>query len=355
MSDGRSGGPAPHGKARIPLGPGGEFDLIRKLLGPEKALPGGIDVGPGDDCAVLEGGLVISTDLTVEGIHFRAGWITLEEVGYRATAAALSDLAAMAAEPVGALISMALGSGAETGGSSAMALELQEGAAAACRREEVEILGGDLTRSPGPLVLNVVALGRTHAPVLRTGARVGDEVWVTGWLGASRGAVLQWERGDSVDEALREAFARPKPRIKEARWLAERVPIHGLIDLSDGLAGDAGHLAAASGLAVVLGEGTVPAHPALAGILGEGENPLQFALQGGEDYELCLTAPSETLDEWVGPFQDSFAIPLTKVGRVVEGKGVLLEDGNGTLRSVEGEGFSHFPEATKQLPHEEDG
>ena len=103
MGEGNSTGSRFRRRGRIPMGSGGEFDLIRKLLGPEQDLPPGVDVGPGDDCAVLEGGLVISADLSMEGIHFQRDWLTSEEVGYRATAAALSDLAAMAAEPLGAL------------------------------------------------------------------------------------------------------------------------------------------------------------------------------------------------------------------------------------------------------------
>jgi thiamine-monophosphate kinase len=377
-------------KGRVTLGGGREFDLIRKLLGPEQPLPAGIAVGPGDDCAVLDSGLVISTDLTVEGIHFRRRWLTPEEVGYRATAAALSDLAAMAAVPVGALISMALGSveeergipasvepngfspvvgeaGRSPAGPAALAVGVQSGADSACRREGIQIIGGDLTRSPGPLVINVVALGRADVPTLRAGARVGDEVWVTGWLGASRAAVSLWKEGHEPSEALREAFVRPKPRISEAQWLAERAPVRALIDISDGLGRDAGHLAAAGGVAVVLEEGAIPVHPALAGVGESAEGlplaahhlwagaPARFALHGGEDYELCLAAPSKTLDEWVGPFQDSFAIPLTKVGRVVEGKGVLLETGGGDRVSVDGAGFDHFGSEGGDHSHEEDG
>jgi len=330
------------GPTRVPLGPGGEFDLIRHLMGPEDLLPRGVLLGPGDDCTVLEGGLVVSTDLAVEGVHFRREWVTLEEAGYRAAAAALSDLAAMAAEPLGALLSMAL----DPSGASEDAEEVQRGASEACRLEGVRILGGDLAASPGPLVLDVVVLGRSDSPVLRAGTEVGDEVWVTGWLGGSGAAVALWNQGQTPPENLREAFVRPRPRIREALWLAARSPLHGLIDLSDGLAGDAGHLAAASGLSLVLREKSIPLHPALAPALDpmseSGESPLFFALEGGEDYELCFTVPPGTLDEWVSPFQDSFGIPLTKVGSAMEGQGVFLEEASGEVRPLECGGFSHF-------------
>jgi thiamine-monophosphate kinase len=323
---------------RVSLGPGVEFDLIRQLVGPEEPLSQGVLLGSGDDCTVLEGGVVVSTDLSVEGVHFRREWVTLEEAGYRAAAAALSDLAAMAAEPLGALISMAL----DPSEASNDAAQLQRGAAEACHREGIQILGGDLARSPGPLVLNIVALGRSDSPILRAGTEVGDDVWVTGWLGGSGAAVALWNQGYSPPDDLRDAFVRPRPRIREALWLAARVPLHGLIDLSDGLAGDSGHLAAASGLSLVLREAWIPSHPAIDGLSGQGGNPLHFPLQGGEDYELCFTVPPETLDEWVGPFQDSFGVPLTKVGWATEGKGILLEADGGEVRPLEEFGFSHF-------------
>jgi len=332
---------------RISLGPGGEFDLIRRLLGPEEALSSGVLLGAGDDCTVLEGGLVASTDLAVEGVHFRREWVTPEEAGFRATAAALSDLAAMAAEPLGVLLSMAL----DPSRAAEEAVLVQAGAQEACRKEGVQILGGDLARSPGGLLLNVVALGRSDSPVLRVGTEVGDEVWVTGMLGGSGAAVALLEEGRTLPGDLREAFARPRPRIREALWLAARVPLHGLIDLSDGLAGDAGHLAAASQLSLVLRAEAIPVHPALRGELqgalgpvsDDVPPPLHFPLEGGEDYELCFTAPPGTVEQWVDSFEESFGIPLTRVGRAVEGTGVFLESAGGGVTALKREGFSHFP------------
>ena len=325
--------------ARVALGPGTEFDLIRELLGSEEPLSRGVLLGPGDDCTVLEGGFVASTDLSVEEIHFRREWMSLPEVGYRAVAAALSDLAAMAAEPLGALLSMAV----DPAEASRVAVEVQLGAADACRIEGIQILGGDLARSPGPLVLTVVALGRSDSPILRTGAAVGNEVWVTGWLGGSGAAVDLWKQGLAPPTDLRNSFVCPRPRIQEALWLAARAPLAGLIDLSDGLAGDAGHLAAASGLSLVLREASIPLHPGLQSLPHTCESPLHFSLQGGEDYELCFTVPPKTLDDWVSPFQDCFGLPLTKVGWAAEGEGVFLEAPGGEVRSLEKMGFNHFP------------
>jgi len=324
--------------ARISMGRGGEFDLIRELLGPGADLPGEVVLGPGDDCAVLEGGWVLSTDLSVEGVHFDRAWISLEEAGFRAAAGALSDLAAMAARPVGTLVSLALGGDQARG----EAQELQKGVAAVCREMGAPILGGDLARSPGPIFLSVTVIGRARNPVGRGGTRPGDEVWVTGHLGGSAGAVVLWQEGRVPPAAMRERFASPRPRIQEALWLGERVSLHGLIDLSDGLAGDAGHLAAAGGLSLTLRENRIPLHPSLLQVLGDHGRCLDLALRGGEDFELCLTVPPGALDEWQGLFQDSFGLPLTRVGRAEAGEGLFLEGEREGRRPMPGGGFDHF-------------
>jgi len=326
---------------RIPLGRGREFDLIRRFLGPMEGPTPGVIVGPGDDCAVLEGGLVVSADLTVEGVHFRPEWITPKEAGYRATAAALSDLAAMAADPLGILLTLAL----DPSRVPDQGEEAVEGAREACRREGIALLGGDLTTTAGPMVMDVVVLGRTDCPVLRRGSLPGDEIWVTGWLGGSAAAVRLWNRGLEPPAGLREAFTHPAPRIREARWLARAGALHALIDLSDGLAGDAEHLAAASAVAVVLEEEALPLHPELEAGAGDRETALHLALSGGEDYELCFAvAPGAMEGGRAEEFRGSFQLPLTRVGRVAEGEGVSLISTDGSVRPLHRGGFRHFQE-----------
>lgn len=321
----------------IQLGPGREFDLIRGLLADAEPLPGEVLLGPGDDCAVLEGGVVVSVDITVEGVHFLRDWVTLEEAGFRAATAALSDLAAMAADPLGALFSLAL----PPDDLEASAAALQKGAVEACRRAGAPILGGDLSGSTGPVVMDVVVLGRADSPLLRSGCRPGDEIWVTGTLGGSAAAVHAWKGGGTPDPALREAFARPTPRIREARWLAERATLHAGIDLSDGLAGDAGHLASASDMALIIQAEALPFSPGLDPWHGGRDEALHFALRGGEDYELCVVVPPGALDSLVDGFHQAFGIPLTRVGRVEAGKGVRIEGAPGEAGGPGG-GFSHF-------------
>lgn len=322
-----------------PLGPGKEFELISGLLTSSDPLPPGVLMGPGDDCAVLEGGVVVSVDLSVEGIHFRRDWLSLEEAGYRATAGALSDLAAMAADPLGVLLSMGLAP--EEAGEVARAL--QAGSREACRREGIQILGGDLSRSPGPVFLDVTVLGRTETPLMRKGSEAGDEVWVTGQVGGSAAALHLLARGEAPTGPLRERLVRPRPRIREMRWLRERTTLHAGIDLSDGLAGDTGHLAAASEVALILEAERIPLDPEMATLVTDGENRLHFGLRGGEDYEVCFTAPPGKVKGLVPDFRRAFGIHLTRIGRVEKGAGTHLQDPRGGVHALHG-GFDHFTE-----------
>ncbi len=318
------------------LGPGVEFDLIRSFQAAGPPPGAEVRVGSGDDCAVLESGWVVSTDAFVEDVHFRRAWIDFAEVGYRAVAAALSDVAAMAARPVGVLVALALPEAElrET------AEGMRRGVRDACARARCALVGGDLARSPGPVVANVVVLGRAQRPVLRSGARPGDEVWVTGTLGASAAALRQWARGRAPDPALRRAFAAPVARLEEARWLAERTRMTALIDLSDGLVGDAAHLAAASGAAVVLDPSLVPVAPAAVAAAGSRRRALPLALGGGEDYELCFAARPGSTDPVTADFRRAFGAPLTRVGIVARGAGVELEGADGS--ELGAMGFDHF-------------
>ncbi|MDX1494606.1 MAG: thiamine-phosphate kinase [Longimicrobiales bacterium] len=336
---------------RVQLGAGKEFDLIRRFVyagaGDDVAVGPGDDiaVGPGDDAAVLRDGWVVTTDLSVEGVHFRREWLTDEEVGWRAAAVALSDLAARAATPVAVLVSMAVptteGGDSVSGGVDVEAV--QRGVRAASSSVGAVVVGGDLTRSPGPLFVDVVALGRTAWPVQRDGAEAGDHVWVTGTLGAAAAAVTLWEAGDQPPEPLRRAFAHPEPRVEAARCLVEQEVVDALIDLSDGLAGDAGHLAAASGVTVILEEDTLPVEPAVVDTLGA-ERARELALFGGDDYELCFVTDPGVVDPEY--FRRKYGLQLTRVGTVIpateDGPGVRLRGADGVVRSLHRSGFDHW-------------
>ena len=322
------------GNRVTPMGPGAEFDLLRALLR-ESGDPGGkVLVGPGDDAAVLDvEQLVVSTDISLEDIHFRRSWISLEEAGFRAVVAAASDLAAMAARPLGVLVSAAF----EAEGAAATLAELGKGIRRALTELGAELVGGDLSASPGPVVLGVTVLGEATDPVTRRGAEVGDELWVTGVLGGSSGAVRAWKAGREPSRGLREAFARPSARIREACWLLERAEVRAMIDVSDGLEADAGHLAAASGVRMEIRPDRLPVHPELPP-----EDATGIALRGGEDYELCIVSPPRALEGLDVAFEKRFGVRLTQVGSVQSGEGVSLEARDESFRDAGGGGFDHF-------------
>ena len=323
-----------------------EFDLIRDLLAKANQAVGvGVEaeadvhergrvwLGAGDDAAVLEAGrFVMSTDLTVEDVHFRRNWVTFAEAGARAVTAAASDLAAMAAVPVAVLISLAVA----TREAQAVLSELGDGIKVALMELGAPLVGGDLSASPGPVIIDVTVVGAAEEPVTRGGGQAGDELWVTGVLGGSAGAVRAWREGAEPNPGLRASFVRPTARIEEALWLADQVQVRAMIDLSDGLAGDARHLAAASDVRIVLDPRLVPIHPDLGA-----EDARLLAMSGGEDYELCFVSPPDVTGRRADEFQERFGIGLTLVGQVEEGTGVEIVGGAGDWDGNTG-GFNHF-------------
>ena len=315
----------------LALGPGPEFDRIRKIA----ALLRGQRAGIGDDCGLFrEGGgfVAVSTDVSVEGIHFRLDWISPEEAGWRATAAALSDLAAEGAEPIGVLCAVTMPATAPEG----ELLELMTGASAAATAVGAQVLGGDLASGPAWTVA-VTVVGRTPAPVTRGGAEPGDGVWMTGSLGGSRAALTAWQQSREPLPGARTRFAHPEPRIAAGLWLA-RNGARAMIDLSDGLAGDAWHLAAASRVSLMIDLDSISvsaeAEPEARQL---GISSQQFAAEAGEDYELLVALPVgfDAADE----FFRECGIPLTQIGEVAGGSGVrfLLSGREMILR-----GFNHF-------------
>lgn len=317
----------------VALGPGAEFDRIRRIAG----VLGERARGLGDDCALLTDGdrtLALSTDISVEGIHFRLDWISLEESGWRSAAAALSDLAAEGAEPVGLLSAITVPAQAQDDDLTALA----DGIGHAASAVGASVLGGDLSRGPVWSVA-VTVIGRAERPVTRAGARPGDGVWVTGALGAARAAIEAWRRGETPEDGARRAYARPEPRIAAGRWLAA----HGaraMLDLSDGLGADAAHLAAGSGVRLRLTLETVPVAAAAIAASRRLDVPMQqFAAEGGDDYELLAALPAEFGAPEARAFEDACGIALTRVGTVERGSGVRAEL---LGRALELRGYDHF-------------
>ncbi|MBA3670737.1 MAG: thiamine-phosphate kinase [Gemmatimonadaceae bacterium] len=288
--------------AHLRMGDGDEFDAIREMLEEWGTRAHGI----GDDAAVLSipAGelLVASTDATIEGVHFQRAWLSAEETGARAAAAALSDLAAMAATPRGLLLAL----GVPPAWKSDLRA-IARGIGTVAQSVGCPILGGNVT-SASELSLTITVFGSAARPLRRSGGSVTDIIFVTGALGGPGAALRALQAGVALSAALRERFVAPRPRIREAGWLAEQ-GARAAIDISDGLVADAGHLARASGLSCTLDLETVPRH--------EGVH-INEAIASGEEYELLVAMPASTLaSELSAAFLERFGIPLTAVGRLM--------------------------------------
>lgn len=295
------------------MGGGAEFDRIRHIL----ALLGDAAADAGDDVAIIPeapGVLVASVDCAIDGVHFRRDWLTPEEIGWRAVAAALSDLGASGALPAGILLAFTLPADFPESELSAMV----QGIASLARAHDAVIRGGNIATGPS-LTITTTVFGRAARVVPRSGAQVGDEVFVTGALGGARAALSDWMRGVHPAPAARIAFGRPHPRLMAGAWLAAEGAT-AMIDVSDGLGGDAAHLAAASGVALEIALERVPIHPAVHPVASRAEVPAAvFAASGGDDYELLVTAPPGALDP--AHAEPAAGVPLTRIGTVREGSG----------------------------------
>lgn len=310
----------------LPLGPGAEFDRIRAIAGRLGAAAGGL----GDDAAVVpveHTNLVVSIDASLEGVHFRTDWLSFQEIGGRAAAAALSDLAAEGASVIGVLVSV--GAPGAGGAGSDPVTEIMVGVGHVVSSVGGKVLGGDLVKSDRYLV-DVCALGEASRPVTRAGARPGDQVWVTGTFGGPWAALEALGRGITPVLAHRARLAHPVPRIAAGQWLAARGAT-AMIDVSDGLAADLGHLAAASGVAVALDGDRVPRV--------EGVRALD-ALASGEEYELAVTLPADFGPKDVSRFEAEVRGTLSCIGEVRAGAGVAVTVGGTVVPAPSG--FDHF-------------
>ncbi|HTI05644.1 MAG TPA: thiamine-phosphate kinase [Gemmatimonadales bacterium] len=292
------------------LGPGVEFDRIRAILGRlAELLPNNQALG--DDCALVPFGdttLALSIDASLEGVHFRTDWLDFKEIGFRAAGAALSDLAAEGATPVGLLVT--LGLPAYEGRGADPAVEIMEGVAAMAGNVGAQILGGDLTRSER-YTIDICVLGSVARPVRRSGAREGDALWVTGYLGGAALALERLRAGKAMDKPLHNRYACPEPRLDAGRWLA-REGATAMIDISDGLVADAQHLAAASEVGIEINLERIP--------LWENVDAMAAA-SSGEEFELLLTMPPVFGDASASSFRAETGVHLTRIGTCLRGAG----------------------------------
>jgi thiamine-monophosphate kinase len=305
----------------------GELGLIQRIQARFKTRNGGVRVGIGDDCAVLGAAAgretVVTTDLFLEGRHFRRDWHTAESAGHRCLARGLSDLAAMGADPHAVFLSLSLPRECEV----AWVDGFLRGFGALAERFGVELAGGDTSESPAGwgIFADVVAVGSVPEgmALLRSGARVGDGIFVTGTLGGAAAELSRLQSGAAGQERL------PEPRVRVGSSLRTVGMARAGMDLSDGLSSDLRKLCEASGVGAEIWEEALP--------VAEGAS-VEQALHGGEDYELLFTA-------WEGAIveREIRGVKVTKVGRVVaETEGVRIVREGGVLEELGAGGWEHF-------------
>ncbi|MHA6288510.1 thiamine-phosphate kinase [Maricaulis sp. CAU 1757] len=318
----------------------GEFDFIRSHL---KALTRGDETALelSDDAAILQPPagceLVLASDMLVEGVHFLAT-DSPQTAAARALRSNLSDLAAMGAEPMGYLASQAWPADRDAGWRAAFAAALSAEQA----QFGLSLWGGDTTSTPGPLTISLTLIGRVPAgtALKRSGARAGDDVWVSGVIGDGLLGLHQARAGRDSGASALQRYQRPDPRLALGAML--RSVATACIDVSDGLVADAGHVAAASELALVIDAAAVPlSDEARAWLAGEGETALATLLTAGDDYELLFTAPGARRSD-VADMSERLGVPLSRIGQAGAGEGVTLRGAGGAPIQVGTAGFTHF-------------
>jgi thiamine-monophosphate kinase len=311
----------------------------------------GLVVGPGDDAAVVEpgtGDVILTTDLLVEGVHFTGAAISARDLGAKAIVVNVSDVAAMGGSPRFALSSVALTPEVE----AAWVVEMTGGMRDACREYGLALVGGDTNR--GDLVVVSVAVVGEVAPgraVRRSGARPGDALVVTGDLGAAAGGLALSRASHAVSAAalsepwgreLADALDRPVARVGEGQTLAQ-AGASAMMDLSDGLAKDLSRLCESSGVGARVELDAVPIAEALrAASTTLGVDPLELALGGGEDYELLAAIDPAAVERATVELSDRFGVTLTRVGSIIEGRGVVAVGVDGREAPLRPKGWDHF-------------
>lgn len=305
-----------------------ELELIEQLT---RKLPKGSSTvtGPGDDCAVLDLGLkdefvLFKTDAVVESIHFTLADAP-EKVGHKAMARCLSDVAAMGGAPKSCLVTLALPRKFEAD----YIQQLMAGIAGTAQRYGADVSGGETTANAGGILVSVALLGTVPRSrcILRSGARPGDAIFVTGELGGSiSGWHLEFE-----------------PRIEQGQWLTSHFTVHAMIDVSDGIATDLRHIITASGVGAELHGKAIPiSRAARSQARAESKPPLLAALTDGEDFELLFTVRSldavSLLDAWKARFPK---LRLSCIGKIVAGSSLKLHDQHG-VRELRARGYVHF-------------
>jgi thiamine-monophosphate kinase len=325
-----------------------EWDLIAALSREFGPAPPQVILGIGDDCAALalDGAdyLLWTVDTLVEGVHFNLAYTSLAQLGWKSLTVNLSDIAAMGGEPRQALLSL----GWPPARDRRQALEFAAGLAQAAREYGVAVIGGDTVASPGSLIVTVTLTGRVPAAQMlrRSGAKIGDLIFVTGPLGEAAAGLEILRQGLELDpdlqKPLMEAHLRPRPHLKAGRLLAQGGLATALIDISDGVATDLYHICQASGVGALVGAAEVPVSTLVREAGPQmGRDPLELALTGGEDYLLLFTCPAETAGRLAPTFSRAGLPAPLPLGRIAPGDRVTLQGPAGEV-DISGRGYDHF-------------
>ncbi|MGH9492296.1 MAG: thiamine-phosphate kinase [Terriglobales bacterium] len=311
-----------------------EKDLIRLVRVRAARRSAAVLTGIGDDCARLAPKpgyeTLVTTDFSLEGVHFRREWHSAESVGHRCLARGLSDIAAMGGEPLAAFLSLALPEKLPR----RWVVGFLRGFLTLARKFGVTLAGGDTAESPQGILGDIVVVGRVPAgrAVLRSGARPGDGIYVTGELGGSAAVLHQLrETGASPKGKLHAAHFFPVPRVAAGCAVRQERLASAMIDVSDGLSTDLSHICEESGVGALVNEHSIP-RPVLPGA-----SSLHFALHGGDDYELLFTAPGSA--RVPGKLA---GVRVTRIGEIVKAKGMWLLDSHGQRQPLLARGWQHF-------------
>jgi len=327
----------------------GEFGFIRSIQDACLVSSSKLIKGIGDDCAVIgpyeDKVFLITTDLLLEDVHFILNKIPPDHLGEKAVSVNLSDIAAMGGTPRHLFVSLAIPKqmSAET------MHAVYNGIKTACRRHDVNILGGDTSASPDRLMINVTVVGESHEKevLYRSGAQPGDSIYITGTIGDSAAGLKLIKEDASAPEplasALIEAHNRPSPFLKAGLTIARSRLASAMIDLSDGLVSDLWHICEASNVGARLIQSALPLSDELKKMAEiNGLDPYILALSGGEDYRLLITVPKENIDRFQKMIEESDKCPIFHVGEITGDNGIGIILPNGMKDRLDITGFDHF-------------
>ena len=331
------------------LGDLGEFGLIDRIAGFFDTENSDINIGIGDDAAAIrkgEGILTLTTsDMLLEGIHFDLSYISPGQLGEKALAVNISDIAAMGGTPRFFMLSIALPKDTEVD----FIDNFSKGAALAAKRFSITLIGGDTVASDEKILISITLIGEVpeKEALCRNGAKPGDQIFVSGTIGDSAAGLRLLKKGINVESnsiETRELFKKhltPSPRVDVARYISKNHLATSMIDISDGLLKDLGHICEASKVQGKVWLNRIPLSSSYIKAAKDYNFGINPALAGGEDYELLFTIPMERVEE-LDKLEKNFDCTLTHIGEICLGDGVLLYDHENNIVDPEMTGYDHF-------------